>query len=252
MADNSEALREAFRHLPPIDGASFWDKKRQELRDKVASEPANRFLTWPTITSTMFVGNAPYIEAEFAALPQGNLLLDPGFGAPVLHWSGSSGNFIHQAYHLYQWQQKTGQSIGDMQSIVEFGAGYGVMALIAHRLGFAGQYYIYDLPEFALLQQYYLSNVLDDIRHITWSTRRRLLTCDLMIACHSLSEMPLDERRLDDIRAKSYLFVYHGEHEGVDNLTYFAEFAEGKPGYRWQQWATEYPANQFYMVGAEG
>lgn len=252
MPHTSESLRDAIHQLPPLDEASFWDKKRNELRQMILSASPSEFLTWPTIISTMFVGNAPYIEQELKALPAyyAEAIQDPGIGAPVLHPSGSSGNLIHQAYHLSRWEDLTGKTVRDIDRIVEVGAGYGAMALLAMRLGFEGAYQIIDLPEFALLQQYYLANVLPGNQQISWSDEPT--DCDLFVASHSLSEMPFAKRAeiLAGISAKSYLLVYHCEHEGMDNLTYFAEFAASRPDYAWQSWATQQPANQYYLIGA--
>lgn len=242
-----DELRDAIRHLPPIPGTSFWDGRRGELRAMILSESIDHFLRWPTVESTMFVGNAPYIATELKALPSAYIdaIFDPGIGSPVLYNNYTTGNLIHQAYHLSQW----GMSVKNLRRIVEVGAGYGAMAMIINRLGFRGDYQIIDLPEFGLLQQYYLSQTVGDTGRLTWSGSPA--SCDLLIACHSLSEMPIAERDqiLDDFPASSYLFVYHCEHEGVDNLTYFAEFAEGKPDHFWRQWATEHLPNQMYLVG---
>lgn len=246
-----DELRQAYRQLPPITGDSFWDKKCDELHEKVADHYPERFLTWPTITSTMFVGNAPYIEDELAALstPYTEVIQEPDFGGPVLHPNGSSGNLIHQAYHLSQWERMTGQEARSLRRIVEFGGGYGAMALIVLRLGFQGEYQIIDYPELRLLQRYYLSNTLPDISRVAWQASPT--DCDLLIACHSLSETPLDvrERILNSYHANSYLFVYHCEHESVDNLTYFTEFAESRPDYRWVQWVTPHLPDQMYTIG---
>lgn len=239
--------------LPPLDDDSFWGKKRGELREMVrAADPAH-FLTWPTIVATMFVGNAPWTGAELDALPRHYIeaIREPGFGSPELFGGYTSGNLIHQAYHLALWEMMTGRSVRDLRRIVEFGGGYGTMALLVHRLGFRGDYQIIDLPEFALLQRWYLTNTLPDISRITWTDEPA--TCDLLIASHSLSEAPVALRGkiLSDMAADSYLFVYHGEHEGVDNLGYFAGFAESKSDYSWWQWSTAHLPNQFYMVGIE-
>lgn len=231
---------------------TIWDTKRSELRDAMLSRPMDGFLSWSTVISTMFVGNAPYIEQELKALPAyyAEAIREPNVGAPMLHPSGSSGNLIHQAYHLSRWEAIVGRTVRDIRHIVEFGAGYGAMALLVMRLGFQGTYQIIDLPEFVLLQQYYLSNVLPDNQQITWSDEPA--DCDLLIACHSLSEAPQHVRAniLASITANSYLFVYHCEHEGVDNLSYFAEFAASRPDYSWRRWATEHLPNQQYLMGA--
>lgn len=232
---------------------TVWDTKRDELRNAIATRPMDSFLSWSTVISTMFVGNAPYIELELKALPAyyAAAIREPGFGQPQLHPSGSSGNLIHQAYHLGRWEACTRQTVRDIQHIVEFGAGYGAMASLVMRLGFQGTYQIIDLPEFALLQQYYLSNVLPENQQITWSDEP--VDCDLLIACHSLSEAPpyVRAKILTDIAANSYLFVYHCEHEGIDNLSYFAEFAASRPDHAWQRWTTEHLPNQQYLIGAK-
>jgi hypothetical protein len=176
---------------------------------------------------------------------------DPGLGSPELYDGYTSGNMIHQAYHLSLWELMTGRSVKNMRRIVEFGGGYGTMALVCHRLGFRGDYQIIDLPEFSLLQQWYLTNTLPDISRIAWTDEPA--TCDLLIASHSLSEVPLPLRGkiLSDMAADSYLFVYHCEHDGVDNLGYFAGFAEGKPAYSWSHWSTLHLPNQWYSMGVE-
>jgi hypothetical protein len=253
MPHNSDTLRQAFQQLPPIDGDSFWDKKRGELREMVRTADPAYFLRWPTVVSTMFVGNAPWTGAELAALPRHYVeaIRETGLGSPELYDGYTSGNLIHQAYHLSLWETMIGRTVRNMRRIVEFGGGYGTMALIVHRLGFRGDYQIIDLPEFSLLQQWYLSNTLPDANRITWTDEPA--ACDLLIASHSLSEspLPLRDKILSDMVSDSYLFVYHAEHEGMDNLDYFAEFTESKPDYSWWRWATMHLPNQWYMMGAK-
>jgi hypothetical protein len=130
-------------------------------------------------------------------------------------------NLVHQTYHILRWQEATGQSIADMQSIYEFGGGYGAMALVCNRLGFRGKYYIYDLPEFALLQKWYLGEC--GVDNVEWVGPYAFGNVDLMIACYSLSETDYAERTkiLEAWPAKSYLFLYSNVFEDYDNIGYF-------------------------------
>jgi hypothetical protein len=118
-----------------------------------------------------------------------------------------SMNLIHQAYHLTQWEQATGKRIEHLNTIVEFGAGYGAMALLCRRLGFEGQYIIYDLPEFSLLQEYYLSQ-FGMIDKMEWNPAEKPKDADLFMALYSISEVPFEDRPGLMVKADSYLFLY--------------------------------------------
>ncbi|KAJ1474744.1 hypothetical protein T484DRAFT_1831154, partial [Baffinella frigidus] len=101
--------------------------------------------------------------------------------------SRTSTNLVHQAYHTFVFQQATsllpweaagglvvefGGTYGclcnlmhtggmcDAASglVVEFGGGYGCLCNLMHTGGFEGQYLLYDLPVFSLIQTYYLSS----------------------------------------------------------------------------------------------
>lgn len=164
-------------------------------------------------------------------------------------------NLIHQAYHILRWQEATGLNIADMQSIYEFGGGYGAMALVCNRLGFKGKYYIYDLPEFALLQQWYLEEC--GVENVTWMKDHKSrygfnLPVDLFIACYSLSETDFAER--DDFLtrspAKSYLFLYSNKFEQYDNIEYFQRDHSFPPVKNWMHSHIEHlPPESWYSWG---
>lgn len=244
-----------------------WDNYRQSLRQHLANDNLDDFLQWSTIQATMFVGNAPYVEPEFLELTQNDypirldnrisqVLTEVATGNPTLLWDWTSGNLIHQAYHLKQWLDRTKQDITQIQSIVEIGAGYGAMCLILRRLGFTGLYVIYDLPELVTIQQYYLSKTIG-VENILWveplanGLATASLSCDLLIASHSLSEMPITERErlLSQVATKEYLFASSYEYEGVDNAAWFQQFAGSTVGVDWKFYEHPYQENAFYQVG---
>src|SRR5262245_14596703 len=137
-----------FTAKPP-----YWDAWRHDLWVRAQRDDAHHFMRWPCIFHTMLQDHwrdsiaveGKYIEQR---IDMGALLKDHHLPMGDLYASSSLYNLTHQAYHILRWQEATGQRIADMRSIYEFGGGYGAMALVCNRLGFTGQYYIYDLPEF--------------------------------------------------------------------------------------------------------
>jgi len=229
---NADELREAMRALPePVTAREppYWEYWRWELWTRVcAGAETSEFMGWPCIYHTMLVNHwKEPVGMEFKAISDDKRLLDAVRIAPVgvpadFHeLTGYSRNLIHQAYHLHRWEQITGQRIEDLGCIVEFGAGYGAMALVARRAGFSGEYRIIDLPEFVLLQQWFLSQC--GVGNVVWVDGWEQNTCDLLIAMYSLSETPLDVRGqvFEAVGADSYLFLYSQRWQEYDNHDYF-------------------------------
>src|SRR3990167_5344946 len=163
--DDKEFMEQMAALPEPSSGSkppfwSYWRRNLWELAQK--DDPAN-FMNWPCVFHTMLVNHwIEQMDVEFAALPHEYYvaLQAPEFGRPHDFYRNTSysRNLIHQAYHLSQFAATTGHNFSKMNKIVEFGGGYGAMALVLHRLGFgeatqSGEYVIYDLPEFALLQK---------------------------------------------------------------------------------------------------
>lgn len=158
-----------------------------------------------------------------------------------------TNNLIHQAYHLQQYEQTTGKRIEDLKSIVEFGGGYGAMCLLIHELGFKGKYVIYDLPEFSLLQEYYLSQY--GIKP-EWNPRRKPKDVDLFIALYSISEVSPNERSLKMVRANSYLCLYSGQWQEWNNVEWFRKFA-ASTALEWKHTELQHLSdrNNWYSIG---
>jgi len=203
---DARELKASFQSLPSLpDTGSFWEGKRAELRARIANDDPAQFLTWPTIVSTMFVADAPYIRDEWDALymsgdwgrwKQSIAEDDSGNPARLPKAPWTSGNLVHQAYHLFRWEQHSGKRVDSLKSIIEIGGGYGAMAKVAHRAGFDGKYLIVDVPEFGLLQEYHLSQCGIQVEYKTQLDRKR--SPSLLIAMWSLDEM-------DGLAANAYL-----------------------------------------------
>ena len=65
---NADELKASFANLPPLTPVTPWDKHRASLRKHVARRDLAKFLAWSTITTTMFVGEEPYVEGELLEL----------------------------------------------------------------------------------------------------------------------------------------------------------------------------------------
>jgi hypothetical protein len=255
----SDELKAAFAALPPmepVEPAHNWAFWAWDLRQNVANGDPAKFLTWPGVVSTMFVGNAPYIEYEITKLPppylslSGSIIEEPGMGDPERYETtdglSTSGNLIHQAYHISHFDGW----LPELETVIEIGGGYGAMALICHRMGFRGRYIIYDLPEFSLLQQYYLSNVgVDGVEFRTQIDKQ--IEADLLIGLYSLNEMPLDIREtiIDLCPAQSYLIAYGASWGGWDNMAWAMELMRHKKGHNWRNWNIPHLPNCWYLVG---
>ena len=204
-----------------------WAYWRLNLWEWAQNDKPENFTKWPCVHHCMLVDHwwpGP-MQAEVDYV-----YTSPDVQSHILNndKNSDSRNHIHQAYHLLRWQEETGKRIADMQTIYEFGGGYGATALVANRLGFTGKYYIYDLPEFALLQQWYLEQ--QGIANVEWRQRIVKQDVDLLIACYSLSETTIEQRDsvLSKVNADNYLFLYSAQWEGYNNRGYFSGLDFGK------------------------
>lgn len=226
-----------------------WAYWRWDLWKRAQKSDPKHFVLWPCVYHTMLVDHwAGIVQEHEYSYAWEHLSVDDRIAAIDIRKDSSLQlNDIHQLYHLLRWQEITGKRIADMESIYEFGGGYGAMALAANRLGFRGKYYIYDLPEFALLQQWYLGQ--QGVNNVEWRQRIVKQDVDMLIACYSLSETTIEQRDtvLNKVSADNYLFLYSAKWEEYNNWEYFSELDFGKT------WAHEHiahlPPESWYTWG---
>lgn len=267
---NREDLIAAFQELElrhPIEGDDFWSQRRREIRQRMIAEGPENFLTWSVIIATMFVDHhAPYHldEYRFIVAESGGLgieeykrwtraIVDPGIGNPVraAHlWANpeqtemlyTSGNFVHQAYHLARWEAHTGKKINELDWVVEFGGGYGALAHVARRAGFRNAYIIIDFPELSLLQQWYLDQAgTANIGHSLVPYVHGEV--DLLVALWSMSEAP--EVLQDDILEISARYILLAFDDNHGN---FAERTMADRRYAWTREPTAVEGHS-YLYG---
>ena len=226
---SSEEFKRRMAELPePPDNSEppFWDYWRHDLWLRGKTEGPAGFMGWPSIYHTMLVNHWPtQISAEFRSLQLDfqrwrNAVTMPAVCDPPDYHAGTvySRNLIHQAYHVKQWEMSTGKSIDNCRAIIEFGGGYGAMALLLARMA-RRKYKIYDLDEFRLLQDWFLGTEGITLRY------NDLLWTDLFIACYSLSETDFEWRDMVLLEnpADSYLLLYSNVFAEYDNISYFQD-----------------------------
>lgn len=260
--DELQARFAGLSPLPPTQQLDTWGKHRRSLRNHVAtSTTMDDFLRWSTVVATMFRGDCPEVRAEWEALAAADLerwtraTQDPGVGGAerLPYAPHTTGNLVHQAYHLYQWEKATGRRVDSLESIVEFGGGYGAMALVCKQLGvspgYRRRYTIYDLPEFSLLQRYYLD--VCGVENVECTTIDMPFWACLYIACYSLSETPLKERWHHlPADCGAYLIAAADSWDGVDNNEWARDFMRERPGVTWANVYNDLFPGHWYLMGA--
>lgn len=278
-----DSLRRKVRYLVPLrlskSGANnIWIKYRNDLRLHILKKNPNHFLQWDIIRSTMSCENSPYIDKEFSFLKNNShwfnryakALIESSAGSPKLYkkYPQSSGNLIHQAYHISQFEAKTEIIVNKLKFVLEFGGGYGNMCMLFHNLGFKGKYIIFDLEEFSALQEFYLKSsgikVVDLRKNSRFnkgvvcvsdlSKLKPLLTerdKSLFLATWSISETSINFRNnffelLPDF--ENYLIAYRGKFEEVDNVSYFSSFIKEKKKLSWDNREIHHIKNNYYLI----
>jgi hypothetical protein len=280
------SLRTTFSRLEQTSEAhashvdSYWNNQRSKLRQFVADRDPREFLRWEPIESTMCVGDYPYVIDELRYLQSRTdwtgrwkaAVRESTAGRPrkFAWFPQSSGTLIHHAYHLARFEETTGLNVAQMRTIVEFGGGYGNMCRLVHRLGFSGQYLIFDLPELCALQDFFLD--LDDVGPTGINTenkpRPKFVTDlamlsdlirsqrrpSLLIGTWSLSEAPIP-LRASIMKMISFfdalLIAYQEEFAEIDNVSFFSGWKENEErAFTIQDFPIPHlPGNRYLMAG---
>jgi hypothetical protein len=278
----TERLRREFSELPEIDqekptsiAGADWLNNRRRLRALVAGDDPRRFLQWDVIAKTMFVHNARYVADELSVLRASGCwrtrwrpaLREDKSGGPLRSrfYLRSSGNLIHHAYSLSCLETQFGRRIEAFPRIVEFGGGYGSLCRLVHRLGFKGDYLIFDLPEFSALQRYFLGSVgipiagrgqrsgihcVSDLATLEETTHSAAGW--LFIGLWSISETPLDFRSevlLKTANVDRYCVAYQDRFGEVNNHTFFADWTHRQGNLRWTEMEIPHLQGNRYLFG---
>jgi hypothetical protein len=282
-------LQTTFRSLPvmsvehALPTEAVWLENMNRIRELVLLNDSREFLRWDVISETMFIDHARYILPELKYLKHlsdwktrwRTAIQESPVGHPIhyiLHPS-SSGNLIHHAYHVAQFEEKTDLQVNRIGFVLEFGGGYGSMCRLFYNLGFRGRYVIFDLPPFSALQKYYLKVGGFPVRRLSTSSvseqgiscisemeqlraflgdQMTQMTDTLFIATWSISETPIGFREslLSLVSSfKSFLIAYRNKFKEVDNLAFFERWQKTNPTVAWHNWQIKQIPGNSYLMG---
>jgi putative sugar O-methyltransferase len=152
---------------------SLWEVMNARVEKVFLPYPPFRFLRDKTIRNTMFVTaggkwlkeQTVFLESNFNEGRLAAILEEDYVGSPSLLNSKylTSHQSIHHLYHFLRFINNTKCDLNQMDTIVEWGGGYGNMAKIFRRLSSSlSTYIIVDTPLFSCLQWLYLSTVFGE------------------------------------------------------------------------------------------
>ncbi|MBV8898436.1 MAG: hypothetical protein JO051_18110 [Acidobacteriaceae bacterium] len=235
-----------------------WGAPQRRLRYAILNHDPRAFLTWDVIAETM--SPPPYSrfirsERQFLTAHDWTRWSRALAGRACL----SAANAVHQAYHLCRFEMETGLTIRDFDLIVEFGGGYGEMRRIVDRLGFAGRYIIFDLPELNALQQFFFSTnavpstvTVSDVQAVAAVLESEAKSRKLFIATWSFDEIPLELRESwGGLLAgfDAFLIAYQTDFEGLDNQSFFEDWQRLFPRIVWKAYPNSQLKDSYYLFG---
>lgn len=226
----------------------YWTEQRATLRRLLDESDMEHFLEWPLISATMFYPLKTEEMNYLKGLPDWEsirfLITDPGVGGR------DNGNIVHHAYSIFMFEHAMDRQLVGQDRILEIGGGYGNFCRLVFNRGFTGTYDIYDLPEFAELQQWYLSRTLqpeqrNKIKHVTKLPGE----ADLIVGLWSISEMPFLVRdQIKALKPRYFLIGYQHAFFGLDNVEYFHTWAVD-PQYHWKHIQIPHIKDNYYLFG---
>lgn len=227
-----------------------WEFKQEQLRKHISKGSMDNMLQWSTMQESFFVGDTGAMRNKLAELEPRMLraIEDPGVGNPsLMAGTRTSGTYVRQAFALQMWEQWAEQEIQKMTRIFEFGGGYGVMPVVCNRLGFNGQYTIYDFPIVNKMQRWYLRQA--GVRNVKCLSEVGAGSYDLFISLCGLSEAPADTRLaiLNAYQAIHYLIIFQHEWDETDNMVWFENWFNDNNFY-YTIVRSPYHDGQFYFI----
>lgn len=252
------------------------------MRRLILEENPENFLQWPFLYEIM-IYQPGFSELEaLMKMPDWETYWRKGIeesdvGNPKhCHWySRSSPNLIHQAYVLSRFTERTGRRIEEFETVFEIGGGYGSFCRLAFQLGFTGRYLLYDLPEFLLLQRFFLKCLgysWKESAEVSVGTQgvivgagdreelERLVRLkqgpSLFVSVGAITDTPLEFRTefLSRVgRFDAFLVFFQERFREVDNVKWCEEFRRSRPDFSWQEWedplSPEGPVRWRFCIG---
>ncbi len=228
-----------------------WKQYSKDIRTNMDTADITNFTNWRVIRYTMFsllskgwiIDHLSKVSGWESKWKEAVIESPVGNPKPCEEYPQSSYNLLFQAWTLSHFLAVTECDLEGIDTIFEFGGGYGCMCRLIHRLGFSGKYTSFDLPPLLELQEYYLSRTVEG--RISYLSDAEEFTEQLVgeqgksifMACWSISEAPVSLR--DEIlnavcNNTDYIFIsFQTQHGGFDNMAIFKEFVDRATNYEW-------------------
>lgn len=240
---NSEVSKK-LRKIKTENSSNYWNEMLEIFDHDFKTLPLERFKVWASVISVPFMSqskSSEYIRRGLNAVYENPSIkdvisepivgLDKEVDLPAFQVFSDLPFTMNRLQHFGHLDiAKLTDKVKDMKRIVEIGAGIGDMADIIHKLGFQGEYIIYDFAEISQIQRWYHRELgLKNIQYVSRVEDLISDPADLAIATWSLTEMPIDLR--DQITqklkgSKNWLVAYSNTIFGLDNASYMNGFRE--------------------------
>ena len=207
------------------------------------------FLNIGFVQQMFFIHNRLFIFREFLEIYRDKkfffwkkILKEDTSGFPPRYflYPNSSGNRIHQTYHLYRFNEFYKKDLKTFDLVFEFGGGYGNMARTFKKINPNCIYIIFDTKPVNLIQWYYLSLIkidsslsiksksniflINEIHDLKVLLKKYNFKNSLFIANLSLSEVPISFRKKILNFTKNFnsrLISFQKKFENINNYNYF-------------------------------
>lgn len=145
-----------------------WLQNITSLESYFVSKMSGDFIANEVINGTMVFTNRDIHKIELKnilgtfGMPAFAEVISKGLNSTFLYGKSRRSTLInstHHLHHLMRFEQLTGVKVSAIDSVVEFGGGYGNMARIVQNLGGGNTYSIVDLLLFSCIQFAFLSTV---------------------------------------------------------------------------------------------
>lgn len=215
----------------------------------ILSGEIRSFLKFGFIQQMFFIHNRLFIFRELLEIYRDKkfffwkkILKEDNVGFPLRYflYPKSSGNRIHQTYHLFHFNKFEKNNLKKIDLVFEFGGGYGNMARMFQKINPNIIYIIFDTRPVSLIQWYYLSvlkikvslstnsissvYLINDFRDLKKLLKKYKNKNSLFLANLSLSEVPIVFRKkiLKNINSFNYrLISFQKQFENINNYIYF-------------------------------
>ena len=265
-------FNEELKLIKPTNSISkFWENALSEIEYFVNNKNLLNILQSPTIKYTMIAEPKKLELNELLRSNRSeyfkNIIKEDWVGnpTPYFYYLKSSGNTIHHAYSLLQLINIYDINFSQINSIFEFGGGYGNFCKLILKSNFNGNYVIFDLPLMSSIQKLYLNlcNVNSIIKFKS-NNENRIISLindldditkddpDLFIALWSLSECPFilrDQVLNRNAKAKYFLIAYSNEFMGMNNIEYFENFKNKMKNHDWVSYEINHMKGHTYLIG---